>query len=171
MLTVDIAHRKRRFCEEWVIDGNGTRAAIAAGYSKHTAHVQASKLLDDPQVSEYIKYLQANQTIASRVTKEYVLESIVQVLERAKGKIEVEELEENDGEVTVRMQEFKPDHKNALKAAELLGKHLAMFTDVSEQKLTFTQMPDVKVGVGSGNEEQKALTFEVGSEPNGFPNQ
>lgn len=171
MLSVEIPHRQRRFCEEWVIDFNGTRAAIAAGYAVDSAGVAASRLLKEPRIQEYISYLQANQSITSKVTKEYVLNAITEVLERARGKIEVEEIENKDGEVAIKMKEFKPDPKSALKAAELLGKHLAMFTDVSEQKLTFTQMPDVKVGVAGENEPQKALTFDVGSDPNAPFNQ
>ena len=62
------------------------------------------------------------------------------------------------------------DAKNVLKAAELLGKHLALFTDVVDNRMTFTQMPDVKVGIGADAagqpQEVKALTFEVGGEPN-----
>lgn len=39
--------RQQRFVREYLIDPNGTQAAIRAGYSAHTATVQASDLLGD----------------------------------------------------------------------------------------------------------------------------
>ena len=35
-----LTEKQKRFCEEYIIDWNGTRAAIAAGYSKKTAKEQ-----------------------------------------------------------------------------------------------------------------------------------
>ena len=50
--------KQRRFCEEYVIDWNGTRAAIAAGYSKKTAHVIAQENLRKPYIEEYLDEIQ-----------------------------------------------------------------------------------------------------------------
>ena len=50
--TLDL--RQKRFCEEYIIDWNGTRAAIAAGYSKKTATVKASQLLTKVNIKGYI---------------------------------------------------------------------------------------------------------------------
>ena len=38
-----VTARQLRFCEEYVVDLNGKRAAIAAGYSKKTAAVTPEK--------------------------------------------------------------------------------------------------------------------------------
>ena len=44
-----------RFADEYIRNGgNGTQAAIFAGYSPKTAAQQASRLLKDANVSEYI---------------------------------------------------------------------------------------------------------------------
>lgn len=45
------------FCQEYLKDFNGTRSAIDVGYSEHTAHVQASKLLKKTKIADRIRYL------------------------------------------------------------------------------------------------------------------
>lgn len=42
------------FADEWLIDRNGKRAAIAAGFSHKTAEQQASRLLTSVKVRSYI---------------------------------------------------------------------------------------------------------------------
>jgi phage terminase small subunit len=54
------ADMRERFCREYIIDLDGTQAAIRAGYSAKTASVQASKdLLRNPHVRARIAFLQA----------------------------------------------------------------------------------------------------------------
>lgn len=50
--------KQKRFCEEYVIDWNATRAAIAAGYSEHTAKQMGYENLTKPYISEYIEKIQ-----------------------------------------------------------------------------------------------------------------
>jgi phage terminase small subunit len=52
--------KQKRFCEEYVKDWNGTRAAIAAGYSEKTADVISSQNLGKLKVKEYINTLTSN---------------------------------------------------------------------------------------------------------------
>lgn len=46
--------KQQRFVAEYLIDGNGTRAAIAAGYSKNVAAVQATENLKKPNIASAI---------------------------------------------------------------------------------------------------------------------
>ena len=46
--------KRQRFIEEYCVDFNATQAAIRAGYSKHTAASQASRLLTNVNVKEQI---------------------------------------------------------------------------------------------------------------------
>lgn len=50
--------RQEQFCQQYVIDFNGTRAATSAGYSKKTAVEQASRLLINVNVRARISELQ-----------------------------------------------------------------------------------------------------------------
>lgn len=52
--------KQERFCQEYVIDWNGTRAAIAAGYSKKTAYSIAGENLKKPELADYIKEIQSD---------------------------------------------------------------------------------------------------------------
>jgi phage terminase small subunit len=47
--------RMRRFIAEYLTDGNGTRAAIRAGYSPRTARVQASQMLSNVKVARIVQ--------------------------------------------------------------------------------------------------------------------
>lgn len=49
--------RQVKFCEEYLIDFNATRAAKAAGYAEKTATTQASDLLRRPHIQDKIKSL------------------------------------------------------------------------------------------------------------------
>ena len=45
-----LSDQRRRFVAEYLVDQNGTRAAVRAGYSKRSAHVTATRLLKDANV-------------------------------------------------------------------------------------------------------------------------
>lgn len=54
---VKSVEKQRAFAEEYIKDFNGTRAAIAVGYSKKGARVRAVELLDRPDVQEIVAEL------------------------------------------------------------------------------------------------------------------
>lgn len=64
----------QRFCKEYTIDMNGTKAAIRAGYSAPTAVVQASRLLARHDVQLYLTELKAKQAKRIEITADKVLE-------------------------------------------------------------------------------------------------
>lgn len=49
--------RQEMFCQEYVISGNGTQAAIKAGYSEKTANEQAARLLAKVSIQDKIRAL------------------------------------------------------------------------------------------------------------------
>ncbi len=49
--------KQKRFCEEYVISGNATEAAIKAGYSEKSARSQGAENLTKPDIRKYIKNL------------------------------------------------------------------------------------------------------------------
>ncbi len=54
-----VTHRQQAFAREFLVDHNGTQAAIRAGYSKKGAHVEASKNLKNPKVQAELAKLAA----------------------------------------------------------------------------------------------------------------
>ncbi len=53
-----LTDKQKRFCEEYVIDWNATRSAIAAGYSENTAYSIGSENLKKPDILDYIEEIQ-----------------------------------------------------------------------------------------------------------------
>ena len=71
--------KQQRFCEEYIIDLNATQAAIRAGYSKKTADSQASRLLTNVKVKEYICVLQQKIQNKTGITAERVLNELAKI--------------------------------------------------------------------------------------------
>lgn len=107
--------RQAAFVREYLVDLNGTQAAIRAGYSPATANEQAARLLAHASVSEAVEAGKAERAGRVQVTAD----DVVRIL--------LKEATADDG----------PTCKTGrVKAAELLGKHLAMFTEASKVEVT-----------------------------------
>jgi len=55
-----------KFCQEYLVDLNGTQAAIRAGYSKRSAKEIASENLTKPNIKKWIEEQQ--KAIAKRIS-------------------------------------------------------------------------------------------------------
>jgi len=128
--------KQKRFCEEYMVDCNATQAAIRAGYSERTAKSIGQENLTKPDLAELIQALQHKLSKDTGITTKYVLDSIRAIADN-------EEATDN----------------NRLRAYELLGRHLAMFTDKTEhtgsvilESVNYgTGKPFVRTGHGIGN--------------------
>jgi len=73
----ELANPKReRFCQEYLIDLNGTKAAERSKYSKHTANEQAARLLANVSVKARIAELKAIRNERTRVTQDRVVKEL-----------------------------------------------------------------------------------------------
>ena len=103
--------KQEMFAKEYLIDLNATQAAIRAGYSKKTAQRIGSENLSKPLIAAAVAAGQAERAKRTEIDADYVLTAIKDTIEQYRG----------GGEGS---------NPNAvLKGAELLGRHLAMFTD------------------------------------------
>lgn len=68
-----LSPKQEAFCREYLVDLNGTQAAIRAGYSPKGAHVQAAQLLSNPKVSEYLQTLKAERSERTQIDADWVL--------------------------------------------------------------------------------------------------
>lgn len=121
--------RQKRFCEEYLIDCNAAQAAIRAGYSEKTAYSIGDENLKKPELKAYIDEqleLLHNEKTADA---QEVLEHLTAVL-RGESCSEIVVVEScGEGVSEARRVTKKPDEKERLKAAELLGKRYRLFTD------------------------------------------
>lgn len=117
------------FCQEYIVDYNGTQAAIRAGYSKKTAGVQASKLLKNANILARIRELQEERMAQLSLDQNFVVLQIVDTIQQCKGGYPVKTLNPKTGKYEeIGMYQF--DSRGTLKGLELLGTHLGMFGKV-----------------------------------------
>jgi phage terminase small subunit len=62
--------RQLKFTREYAVDGNGTQAAIRAGYAPNTAQEQSSRMLSKVMVAEAVTKFQERHRLAAEVTIE-----------------------------------------------------------------------------------------------------
>lgn len=121
--------KQQRFCDEYLIDLNATQAAIRAGYSDKYAHTNASKLLQITTIKEFIKARMDEKESQLIADQDEVLKYLTSVL-RGESQSSVVVVE-NTGDFMSQAREMqkKPDEKERLKAAELLGKRYGLYKD------------------------------------------
>ena len=119
------------FCAEYLVDYNGTKAAQRAGYAEKTAAAQAARLLRNVNILSRVRALQKERLEKLAVTQESVLLNLLEVYDRCMQKKPVYEWDYETGQYK-ETGEYSFDSKGALRALELIGKHLAMFTQKVE---------------------------------------
>lgn len=117
--------KQRKFCDEYLISGNATDAAIKAGYSPKTAKQTGSENLAKPDLKAYIETELEKLHSAKIADAQEVLEYLTSVM-RGEHTEQVLKLV-GDGIQTVT--DIEVSAKERLKAAELIGKRYALFSD------------------------------------------
>lgn len=120
--------QQKQFCDEYLIDLNGTKAAIRAGYDPNTARSYASQLLDREDIIEYISEKQRKVSEKLDWSYEKVLNNFATVYERC---MQGEPVLDHEGNPT---GEWKFEPMAALKANENIGKHIGFYERDNKQK-------------------------------------
>jgi phage terminase small subunit len=149
----NLTDKQELFCQEYIIDLNATKAAQRAGYSRKTAYSEGSRLLKNVEIRTRIAELMDERSKRTLVDQDFVVNSLLKVHERCMQQVPVmifdpvkkalvqkkEEVEDEEGNVTAGgVYEF--DSNGANRSLELLGKHLAMFTDKTDNKHQVTEI-------------------------------
>ncbi len=71
--------RQAIFYGEYIKDGNGTRAAIAAGYPERSAHTAAARLLKNREIAEAIAAWRNRQCARLEITAERTLQELARL--------------------------------------------------------------------------------------------
>lgn len=149
-----LSEQRQRFVEEYLIDLNGTQAAIRAGYSVKTAQEQSSRLLSNVMVQEAISKAMAARSRRTGVNQDRVVLELAKLafvkmtdVVDSNGRIREDatdddlsciesiKYKESDNEFGGSVErEVKIGSK--LKALELLGRHLGMWNDKLDVNVT-----------------------------------
>jgi phage terminase small subunit len=140
--------KQQRFVAEYLIDLNATQAAQRAGYSERTARSVGSENLTKPDIASAIQAAMKEREERTNITQDYVLQTIFQTMERCKQATPVLDrlgkpvmVEDESGDIAPA---YVFDAKAVLKGAELLGKHLKLFTDKVEHSGAVAT-PDIRL--------------------------
>ena len=142
--------KQKAFCEEYIIDFNGTQSAIRAGYSKNSANEIASQNLAKLSIQEYVQELTNNRSKRTEITADRVLNEIAKLaffnmadVINSEGntkplqdwsrdelaalqEITESKIDSKEGVIVTTLKTKISDKKASL---ELLGRHLKLFTD------------------------------------------
>lgn len=116
--------KQKRFCEEYLISGNATQAAVAAGYSQRTARAIGTENLQKPYIRDYIQSRLHEMDEKSIAKADEVMEYLTAAM---RGQVQEEFPMFNDDGVSIGKKQISPRDRN--KAAELLAKRFGLLTD------------------------------------------
>jgi phage terminase small subunit len=117
------------FVKEYVVDLNATQAAIRAGYDPTKARYTSCRLLaTNVNIQAAIQKEKEKRNARVEISQDWVLKRLKIVAKRCLEEIPVTDREGNE------IGSWKFEAAGANKALELLGKHLAMFTEKVESK-------------------------------------
>ncbi|MBL1228754.1 terminase small subunit [Enterococcus sp. BWB1-3] len=123
-----LTEKQQRFCDFYIISGNAKQAAVEAGYSPKTAYSIGNENLNKPDLKTYIAEQLEKMHNKRTADGQEVLEYLTAVM---RGE-QTEQTLVGLGEGAQGVTEIEVGAKDRLKAAELLGKRHALFTDKKE---------------------------------------
>lgn len=130
---IGLTDKQERFCQEYLIDLNGTQAAIRAGYSENSAKEEASRQLTKANVQERIKVLQEQIALRLEISQDWVLKRFKDISDRCMT-AEPVMMRDEDGNI-VESGEYKFDSSGANKATEAIAKHLGFFEKDNKKEI------------------------------------
>jgi len=151
----ELNDKQKMFCLEYLKDLNGTQAAIRAGYSQKTANEQASRMLANVNIQDFLANLMAEKKNSLIAEQDEVLETLTRILRRKETDTVVVTVKthnthyDEEGKKVVKDEETPvtvsiPTRVGDVnKAAELLGKRYGLFVDKIQGDITTKNQNDL----------------------------
>ena len=120
--------KQKAFADYFIETGNAYQSAIKAGYSENYAKGNVIKLLENESVKAYIKE-RMKEIESERIAKAEEVLAFLSASLRGEVLEEVVSTETVEGMVKPVILKKQLSAKDRIKAAELLGKRYALFTE------------------------------------------
>lgn len=171
--------KQRRFVDEYLVDLNGTQAAVRAGYSRRTANRIASENLSKPDVQSAVAAAQRARAERTKLSQDRVIEELAAIafsdirkMFDVTGKLLPPHDLPDDVAAAVASLVIQTPHdvggvgvrvrlSDKLRALEMLGRHLGMFKDPKPGVSTVTvdasklaHMTDEEIASGIANADK-----------------
>jgi phage terminase small subunit len=133
-----------RFIDEYLLDHNATRAAVAAGYSKRTAAAAASRLLRHVNVAPVLKARQRELQDQLQISKDTVITELVAAIELAKAQSNPQAMIAGWREIAKLLGYYEPE-KHKVDVSVSSKRLLTQFEAMSDEellKLAGTEQPE-----------------------------
>lgn len=115
----ELTPKQKLFAREWIVDFNGTRAAIRAGYSEKTAAQTASRLMKLPEVRAYRDELMKQKFDELGITRHSLAVEVWKVYKRCAAATPVLQWDSNLREY-IESGEWEFNARGCLKALGML---------------------------------------------------
>ena len=159
--------KQQKFVNEYLIDNNASRAALAAGYSKKTAYAIGNENLKKPEIMVEIEKAIARQAertevTADRVIKEYAKVAFVNsrdFIDEDGSTKAIHDLSPNDSAAVQHFEELedggtKVRLHDKMKALDSLAKHLGILSPATGDG---QDVPSLKVFIQSESGEIRPI--------------
>lgn len=149
-----MTENQKRFCDEYLIDCNATRAYKTVYKNiknDGVARRNGSRLLTNADIKKYIDTRMEELRNEKTADAQEVIEYLSAVLRGESIAQEIVVVGTGDGCSKAKTVEKAPSEKERLKAAELLGKRYALFTD----KVDMDTDLDLNITIDYGEEENE----------------
>lgn len=151
-----LTDKQKRFCEEYLIDLNATQAAIRAGYKNADI---GRRLVTKSHVSEYIEKLLKERSKRTEITADRVLAELAAIA--FSDRTDIAKIEDGGIVTFTPTDQLDKDAKKTIsgiengkygtkvttydkvKALELIGKHLGMFTSGADNSAALDKLDEV----------------------------
>lgn len=143
--------KQRRFVAEFIVDLNATAAAERSGYSLKTAYSLGQRLLKNAEIQRHIQESMEKREKRTSITQDMVVQELARIAfsdprdiaswgvdgVKLKSSEEITDdqaasISEISETITEKGSNLRIKRADKVKALELLGRHLAMFTDKQE---------------------------------------
>lgn len=132
MIYHGLSLKQKKFADEYIISGNKYEAAILAGYSEKYAKAQSHKLLDNVGIKTYIDEKLKEIESEKIANQQEILEFLTATM---RGE-QTDQTFKGIGEGVQELTEVRVSTRERIKAAEMLGKRYAMWTDKQDIAVT-----------------------------------